>query len=292
MKIYSGWPNRSMLVILLFFCNLSCNLDKKIQKTLNESGPAVDSLSRGAGRNASAGLSENAKLISQQLIIGLKGFTDTLDPDIRKLMKTIDSIGNLTDAQLLKLGNTLDSVLVRLKMEIKDQTLQAFLNNLLNGLTKNLNKNTRYLLSNMVQATLDSLNSPGSKHKLSILITDALNDSVRLATQKLVTAALQPSVDSIAEKIDKIVHEDIPFIQKQAGKLLWGLGIIAAGIIGYVWYQRRKYARLVQILTYHIDKIPSKDQYDLLTQKIQSQAQDEKLEPLLRTTLKKQGINS
>jgi hypothetical protein len=292
MKIVATCLSRFVLIGLIFCGSWSCNIPKEAQQTITTTKPALDSLTRDAGRNVALGFSENAKLITQQLIIGLKGITDTLDPDIRRLFKIIDSIGNLTDAQLIKLGTTLDSQLVKLKGEIKDRSLEAYLDHLVNGLTTTLNKNTRHLLSNILQTALDSLSSPTSKQKISGLVTSALNDSARMAVRQLVSTALQPSIDSIAGKIDQIVHKDVPFLQREAGELLTGLAVIALLIIGYVWYQRRKYARLAQILTYHIDKIPSKDLYDELTGQIQTQAQKENLEPLLRSTLKRQGINS
>jgi hypothetical protein len=279
-RIFFAW-------VLVSICGLSsCNLLKNmvdrvdLKKALATTSPSVDTLAARAGRNLTSGA-----------VSGLKGFADTLDPDVQRLKQIIDSLGHLTDLQLRNLGITLDSDLIRLKNEIKDSTLKNFLDNLLTGLEKNLNKNTKYLLSNMLQAALDSLSSTSSKQKISSLVTSLLNDSARMAAQKFVSAALQPALDSLAFTVNHVVHEELPFIKNQAYWLLAGVAVLAAALIGWVWFQRRRYARLLEILTQHIDSIPSPDLYDRLTKDIQAHARNENLEPLLRATLKKQGIN-
>ena len=94
------------------------------------------------------------------------------------------------------------------------------------------------------------------------------------------------------KRVEKIVHKDVPFVQRQAKNLLLALGAVAAAIIGWIWYQRRRYAKLVSVLTYEIDKIPSQTLYDELTKRIRNEAQKNELEPLLRDVLKEQGINT
>ena len=143
----------------------------------------------------------------------------------------------------------------------------------------------------MIQTALDSLNTKASQQKISAIVAGLLNDSAKARAQAFISGALQPTIDSITNKVDHIVHKDLPFVQREASLLLWSLGILAAAIIGFVWYQRRRYARLSEILTYQINKIPMQGAYDDLTQHISAQTQSENLEQLLRATLKKQGIN-
>lgn len=263
-----------------------------IKGLLRKMQPEVDSLSIQAGRSATIGSSEKAHLVSQSLIQGLKGITDTLNPDIQKIMRTIDSLGNLTDAQLVKLGETLDARLHRLKDGIKDEDLKKFLIGMIEEATGKLRKETKYLLSDMIQASLDSLGTASSKEKIRLIIRDVLGDSTQQQAQLLVQSALQPTIDTILRGVDRIVNRDVPFVQKQASKLLILLALLATGIIAFVWYQRKRYARLVSLLTYQIDKIPSQTMYDELTHNIKNDAQKEGLEPLLRETLKEQGINN
>ncbi|MDX1911262.1 MAG: hypothetical protein SFV22_07245 [Saprospiraceae bacterium] len=251
----------------------------------------IDSLLRGAAGNAAAGVADSAKLISQNLILGLKGSMDTLDPDIKKIMRTIDSIGNLSDAQLNKLGDNLERRLKNLKSEIKDEELTKFVVGMIEESTGKLKKETRTLLSNMIQEALASFDEETAKEKLQLIVRGVLDDSTKTRAQMIVNGALQPTMDTLLARIDKIVHKDVPFVQKQAKKLLFALAALAAAIIGWVWYQRRRYARLVALLTYNIDKMPSQSEYDELTKRIRNEAQKNELEPLLRQVLKEQGVN-
>ena len=290
------------LRLALFACLLlhlaSCNLLKNevdkvdVKALLRKTQPELDSLAYQSGQNISLGMSEKAEMLSQNLIRGLKGSMDTLDPDIRKIMRTIDSLGTLTDAQLVKLGETLENRLDRLKTNIKDEDLKKFLIGTVEEMTGKLRKDTRYLLSDMIQASLDSLGMESSKEKIRAIIRELLGENTREQAQLLIQGALQPTIDTILRGVDKIVHKDVPFVQRQANKLLVSLALLAAAIIGFVWYQRRKYAKLVGLLTYEIDKLSSKEAYDELTHKIRNEAQKTGLEPLLRETLKEQGINT
>ena len=288
---------------LLLFClvllfGAACGLLKNevdrvdIKALLNKTQPEIDSIAYHAGQNATLGASDKARLLSQNLIQGLKGSMDTLDPDIQKIMRTIDSLGNLTDAQLNQLGQTLEVRLDRLKSSIKDEDLKKFLIGTIEEMTGKLRKETRYLLSDMIQASLDSLGTASSKEKIRMIISDLLGENTQQQAQVLIQGALQPTIDTILRGVDRIVNKDVPFVQKQASQLLVLLALLAAGIIGLVWYQRTKYAKLVGLLTYQIDKIPSQTLYDELTKRIRNEAQKEGLEPLFRDTLEEQGINT
>jgi len=285
----SKWS--AILVIPISLTTLQSCLSKAISKALTNAERSADTLANHAGHNVILGASDDAKKLTQALISGLKGVTDTLDPDIQRFWKVIDSLGNLSTAQLKKLTDTLQDRLAKLKNEIKDPTLKKYLEGLVDGLGTSLDRKTQILVRNAIAAAAASLDSPAVKKRLSGLISGILNDSARQAAQLLVTGALQPTIDSIAGKIDGIVHKDVPFIQKWATELIWSLVAAAALIIGLVWYQRARYARLVQVLTNHINAMPSQQAYDVLTHGIQTQAQTENLEPLLRKILKKQGIN-
>jgi hypothetical protein len=281
-----------------FACIGACGLLKNevdridVKALLNKTQPEIDSIAFHAGQSATLGATSKAQMLSKSLIQGLKGATDTLDPDIQKIMHTIDSLGNMTDAQLVRLGQTLENRLDRLKNSIKDEDLKKFLIGTMEEMTGKLRKETRYLLSDMIQASLDTLGSASSKEKIRMIINDLLGANTQQQAQALVQSALQPTIDTILRGVDKIVNKDVPFVQKQANKLLILLALLAAAIIGFVWYQRMKYARLVGLLTYQIDKIPSQTLYDELTKRIRDEAQKTGLEPLLRDTLEEQGINT
>lgn len=288
----------ALLVFSALFYTAGCNLLKNnvdnidLKKFRDKNQAHIDSILRSATRSAALGIADTAKLISQNLISGLKGSMDTLDPDFQKLKLKIEELGNLTDAQLAKLGNQLEMRVKNLKADIKDEELKKFLISVIEESTGKLKKETKTMLSDMIQNALNSFDAETARDKVQIILNGALGDSTRIKAQQLVNGALQPTMDTLLARIDKIVHKDVPFVQKQAKKLLLALALLAAGIIGWVWYQRRRYAKLVSLLTYQIDKIPSQTLYDELTKRIREEAQKSELEPLLRETLKEQGINT
>jgi hypothetical protein len=276
-------------------CNILSNNLKNVDLSefRSKNQTHLDSLLRSMGMNATLGVSDTVRFLannaSNGLLQGLKGFSDTLDPDVKKV---VDRLGSLTEKEL-------DSIMLRakvhlrdLKGEIKDKELADFLLKIVEDATGKLKKQTRSALSDMIQKALNDFDAETANEKLQIILQGALGDSTKVKAQELVSGALQPTVDSIMKRIEKIVHKDVPFVQKQAKNLLFALAALAALIIGWVWYQRRRYARLVSILTYQIDKIPSQELYDELTKRIRNETQKEALEPLLRETLKESGINT
>ncbi len=283
------------LLLLTAGCNiLNKNLDKgDLVKFRQHNQTQIDSLLRSAGLNATLGVSDTigflAKRATEGLKEGLKGLSDTLDPEIKKI---IERIGNLSGRQLDSIGERLESRLKSLKGEIKDEELKKFLVGMVEEVTGKLKKQTRTALSDMIQNALDNFDAETARDKLQIILSGALGDSTKIKAQELVNAALQPTMDTLLKRIDKVVHKDVPFVEKQARKLLLALAAIAAAIIGWVGYQRRRYAKLVSVLTYEIDKIPSQTLYDELTKRIRNEAQKNELEPLLQKTLKVQGLNS
>ncbi|MGZ3835015.1 MAG: hypothetical protein ACXVB0_15925 [Mucilaginibacter sp.] len=273
------------VIVPLTACIMSCNLQGKLDK-IN-----VDSASKAAGNNFVVGATQQVPALTQKILQSLKVAQDTLNPDLQKIYKVIDSLGTLSNAQLTKLADNLHQQITRLKGDVKDTTLKTFLIKTLESMTGKLQNDTKVLLNNVIQSTLDSLKAPSTKAKMDTIISHLLDENTQSKTQLLISRSLQPTIDSLTNRVDKMIKGDIPFVKREAYGLLAGLGIVAIAIIAFVWYERSKYARLVKILTYHINKIPNKDVYDDLTSQIQDHTQKESLEPLLRNTLQKQGIN-
>lgn len=262
-----------------------------VKNLLQKTQPELDTLAGRVGENIAIGFGNNSKTIAENLIQGLKGSMDTLDPDYQKLRRKIEELGNLSDAQIAKLGNQIESRIQNLKADIQDEDMKKFLIGMIEESTGKLKQETKTLLSDMIQSALDEFDTETAQRKVQLILNGALGDSTRIKAQMLVSGALQPTVDTILARIEKIVHKDVPFIQRQARNLLLVLGTISVAIIGWVWYQRRRYARLVALLTYNIHNIPSQDLYDELTKRIQNDAQKTALEPLLQEVLREQGIN-
>ncbi|HEY8780459.1 MAG TPA: hypothetical protein VIM16_02495 [Mucilaginibacter sp.] len=270
-------------ILSMFSCGIQNGINKlSFAKPVSSVDSAANKLAYGAGQNVILGLTDSSRAAIQKVIRGLKGSMDTLNPEIKKMLVAINAIGDTTNLQITKIGKNIHWQI---------GNLQGDLNGTVSGLTSAFKINTKTILSDIIQTALDSLKAPSSKIKIDSIVSGVLDKNTDARAQKLVSSALQPTIDSLAKKIDFIVHKDVPFVQKQAGILLAILAAVAIAIIGFVWYERSKYARLVKILTYQIDKIPNPDVYNDLTGKISSQTKNEDLEPLLRKTLRKQGIN-
>ena len=281
----------SGLSLSLFSCNIQKGLQKDIDslsftKPINKLNSPLDTLGRRLSANMLMGLSDSSKKALDNILNNVNGALDKLklDPQIKKLLSAISTMGDTTSLQITKLGNNIHWQIGR---------MQGDVNGVIDKLSSALDKDAAKLVNDIIQSALNAATTPTSKAKIDSIISNALDKNTDSKAQRLVTSALQPTIDSIANKIDVIVHKEVPFVQKQAYPLLIILGIIAIAIIAFVWYERSKYARLVKILTYQIDKMPKENvgAYDDLTHKIQAHAQNEDLEPLLSKVLKVQGIN-
>jgi len=277
----------------IFFNLSSCSIEKGIQKdidslsftgAINKLNGPVDSLGRRFTGNAIMGVSDSSKKALNNILNNINNALNQLklDPAVKKLLFAISTIGDTTSMQLTKVGNSLHWQIGR---------LQGDLNGTLAKLTSKLDADAKKLVDDIIQSALTAASSPTSRAKIDTLVSTLLDKNTDDKTQRLVSSALQPTIDTLSNRIDRIVHKDVSFVQKRAGLLLFIVGGIALGIIAFVWYERTRYARLVKVLTYQIDKINEKDVYNELTSNISSQSKMEDLEPLLRRTLARQGIN-
>ncbi len=290
-------PRYVTLTLVLALLAASCSTEKWLNKQL---GPGslnkrrLDSTVFSLTKNAVAGGNSEVRALSINLIKSLKDATDSLDPLdplTRKVKRQVDSLGHLTNGQIDSIGLTVIKRVKELKREVKDEELKRFFVDAIAKAGGTLDKSTRPLLANMVGAALARLDSDETRARLAAIRDSTLNDATQRKLQQTISKALEPTLDTLTARVRSIVRDDLPVVQKYATQFLLGLGGVLTAIIGLVWYQRRRYARLVQVLTNQIHRIPDPGSYDALVHNIQSQAQQESLEPLLRETLAKQGLN-
>jgi len=129
------------------------------------------------------------------------------------------------------------------------------------------------LLSRMA-ALRDTLIGPVALGQLT-----AIADSVLLTAHRRYLSDIQPGL-----------REDLGFVKKNAEGLLILIAALTAGIIAFVWFQKRRYQQMLQTVAFQIHTIPDRTQYDDLTNRIRLSAQERGLEPALRKALASQGI--
>lgn len=272
----------------------SCGLIlTNLNKAMAPNGKVAGAVSRAGdslGEHVVIGANKQVPKLIDSLVAGINKAEKNVDTEFPKILKYLNTIGDTGKFKIKEIGDNINGTVLTLKKNIKDSTLTLFIDTAIGKATKTLNQNTKYILSNMIQTALDSLNSSKSKHSLDIAFDNILRDTTKL--QKAIHATIQPTIDTILNRVDQIVHKDVPFIQKRASDLLILLGAIALIIIGFIWRERRKYANLVEILTMNIDKMQNQNDYDTVTHQIQDEARKKKIEPLLRKTLYTQGINA
>ena len=265
-----------------------CNLEKGIQtdidslsftRAINKLNPPLDSLGRRFTGNAVMGVSDSSKKALNNVVLNVNNALAQLklDPEVKKLLMAISTIGDTTSMQLTKVGNSLHWQIGKLSGD---------LNGALNKLTASLDTDAKKMVDDIIQSALNSASSTASRAKIDTLVSTLLDKNTDAKAQKLVSSALQPTIDTLSNRIDRIVHKDVPFLcKKQAGLLLAMVGAIALAIIGFVWYEKSRYSRLVKVLTLQIDKIQNKDVYNELRIKTPMQRRKKLVSSALRPTI-------
>ncbi len=141
-----------------------------------------------------------------------------------------------------------------------------------------------------VQTLRDSLLGTTTRERIGLIRDDLLGASTRTAVMSLVDSILQGPVRRYQATVQEAIHTEAGFVQKNAVIIIVLIAVLAVGIIAFVWWQRRRYRQMVQLLTRQIHGIGDEKAYTELTDGIQRTAQELGLEKTLRKELAAEGI--
>ena len=136
----------------------------------------------------------------------------------------------------------------------------------------------------------DELLGASTAAQLSLLRAELLGPATNTAIKAIIDSAMVTIAYRMRHDLKEAIGENASFLQKYAGRLLILLGLIAALIVWLVWQNRKKYVRLVQLLTAQIHDIDHEKTYNELTLRIQKRAVESGVEPTLKQVLKQNGL--
>ena len=252
--------------------------------------------------SAGCSMMQIGKDLGEGLGSGIQGEADTIGSSVvRGVRDTLTSqqTRRQLDTLLADLGSALADQARRTRDTILGDATRAWVEKLRDSL---MGARTREQLA----AIRNELIGTATRNHLAALRTELLGDS----TQRLVGAMRNQLLGSdtkadIASIIDTamvhvamqfgtnlrpLLQQELSFVQKNATILLVILAVLACGIVGFVFMEKRKTLKLLQTLTFQIHQIPDQNAYDELVRRIQRSAQEAGLEPQLRKILNRQGI--
>lgn len=196
------------------------------------------------------------------------------------LPDTLQRIANALTQQLT--GDLLDTVLAQLNREHTQQQLQQFKAGL-------LDEQTTALISRRLQQVFTEL---PLREITAQLRDDLLGEATKASLAGIVDTSMSIVIARMNTDISPVIDDKMSFLQRYAKQLLALMALLAIGIIAFVWWQRRKYYKLVGIVASKIDELPDQEAYDHLTAGIRSKAVEEGLEPTLQSILASYGIKA
>lgn len=204
-----------------------------------------------------------------------------LDSMITDLGTSLAKQAALTRDSLL--GEYTRNWMLQLKHDLLGASTKADLASIRDEL---LGARTRLMLSGLRSEVLGDT----TLDRIGRIRDDLLGPKTNAAISVIVDSAMTSLVARYRQDLKPVLEGQVGFIQQHASGLLVLVAALAAGIIGLVWYEKQKYAKMLKVLTFQIHEIPDQGSYDDLTRRIQRQAQENGIEPALRKLLTEQGV--
>jgi len=113
-------------------------------------------------------------------------------------------------------------------------------------------------------------------------------------TNKLIAAIIDSALTTLSSRLKSDIspqlRENLSFLEKNATWILILIGLIAIGIIWFVWHQKEKYLKMTKLLTYQIAEVPEVQTKEELKNNISKNAKTIGVEDQLRKLLDDQGL--
>ncbi|MBK6641230.1 MAG: hypothetical protein IPG39_08295 [Bacteroidetes bacterium] len=271
---------KSLFLFIVSFCLISgCASFEKIGKNL---GKGVASESEQIGANLLLGIRN--ELTDSVTRIKVAGFLDSLitsvvDTTGKRILKPTDSI---FIHKVIPWADSIVNALLGPKVQADLEKLQYTLV----GKTKEDVLEMKAALQQLIVFAL----SDSTQGRIGMLRDELLGSKTDSAVSKIVEHAMTQMIVRYNKDLNPVIKDDISFVGKNAKELLFLTGAIALGIIFFVWLSRRKYLKLVSVLSKHINEIPDQKIFDQITSNIKKETVPELLEPALRKVLEKNGM--
>ncbi len=257
------------------------------------------------GRDLTKGVSSQTDSVGRTLVAG--AMNELTNPATRrKVSLLLDSIlTNFSDSLTLRTRTLEDSLLNRKVLAWADSLVQTLTGSKMRmnldsiqGVLVGKTKKDVLAMRDGFSRLLDEVLSNNTKNKLGLMRDELLGPKTNAALVRIIDTAVIHIVDSslsrISERlrndINPQITQDLSFIHKNATSLLITVGAIAAVIIFLVWQNRKKYLRMLAIVTKQVHDIPDQHVYDLVTSRIKDDSVASGLEPDLRKVLQKNGL--
>jgi len=235
------------------------------------------------------------------------------DPTIRHLVGTAgaalrDSVLNgATQASLVRIVDALAADVTERSEVLRDSLLSSEVVDFVARLRSTVlgDSTHAYLLQirddfigpdaqHLISTLRDSLLDEKTRRYAMTLRDDLLGPHTQRAVEILAGAMVDRGVDKFVERykgsVRPLLNEEVSTVRRFAWQIVAAVAALGAAGIYFVWRQRTKYRRLVEVMTLQIDKIPNTAAYDELTHRIQRRAQARGVEPALRRVLVDQGL--
>jgi hypothetical protein len=270
----------SILVCIVLMC-VGCDLIKSIHK-ISSDFHNLPNTSDTIGRKVSAAILHELTKKESRLRIDslLSSASDRAKSELPGLTDSLfnkDVIAWLSTAREKVTGEELNHDI--------DQIVESLLGKTKRGASE-MEENLKDSFKNYLVTVLND----SVKHKIEIMRDALIGDKADTLLKRAVRDALQELVNGYRDKVHPLLKQDLNLLEKNAGWILIMVLAVALIIIGFMWWNRWRYIRLLTIVTEQIQEIEDQKLYDSLTLKINQVSTNANLDKKLNSHLSKHKL--